>query len=169
MKNRLDLMMGFKGGYISVAAKNHDYETVAHVFGNSESSELKHNGYCGIKMYRPFDNSESLEQVKLKVKEGYPDIKFINDMDFKSYLNQEIVLDTILNSPNITKLLNFERSIILNEKEYLYILAVEALNNNFDFELPINMKKLMYSGVLYPIGKVYEAICILGTEETQKK
>lgn len=160
----LDLVMNWKGGTPAIYARNMmehgDYPTVAFVVGSSRG-ELKDNGKYLINICSSFNKPEYLNQVKAFLKNINESISFANDQPKGCFLDPEAVLQK---ASEQFKLMNFEKSMIRDNKEMLHTIYVSAIKNNKQPELPQEFEYQVMSGGLYPIRQVYCAICALISE-----
>lgn len=157
----LDLGMNWKGGIPAIYARNMmehgDYPTVAFVVGSSRG-ELKDNGKYLIDLCSSFNKPEYLSQVKAFLKNINGSISFANDQPNGCFLNPETVLQKASEQFN---LMNFEKRMILDNKNMLHTIYVSAIKNEKKPELPQEFEYQVMSGGLYPIRQVYRAICEL--------
>lgn len=157
----LDLAMSWKGGLPAVYARNMiehgDYPTVAFIVGSTRG-ELKDNGKYLIDICSSFNNPEYLNQVKAFLKRINDSISFANDQPNGSFLDPEAVLEK---ASELSKLMNFEKRLILEQKDLLHTVYVSAIKNDKKPELPQEFEYQVMSGGLYPFRQVYRAICAL--------
>lgn len=157
----LDLAMNWKGGLPAVYARNMiehgDYPTVAFIVGSTRG-ELKDNGKYLIDICSSFNKPEYLNQVKAFLKGINDSISFANDQPSGCFLEPEAVLQK---ASEQFKLMNFEKRMILDNKNMLHTIYVSAIKHNKKPELPQEFEYQVMSGGLYPIRQVYRAICEL--------
>lgn len=157
---KLDLGVGFLGGYPVVFARNilqdGDYAKVAFLTGKSNIN-LKENDKILIEMLSEFDQQNYLEQVKAFILARNSTITFANDCPTGSFIDAEKLLaETLVKYP---KLMSFEKTAILNEKRMLHKIYLAALVQDEDrYGMPNEFNYEINSGHLYPIIPVYKTI-----------
>ena len=157
----LDLVMNWKGGLPAIYARNiveyGDYATIGFIIG-SNRGELIDNGKYLIDLCSTYNNPEYLSQVKAFLTNINDSISLANDQPNGSFLDPEAVLEK---ASELSKLMNFEKRLILEQKDLLHTVYVSAIKNDKKPELPQEFEYQVMSGGLYPFRQVYRAICAL--------
>jgi len=162
IKKKLNLGMGYLcGGTPTVYARNvirgGDWASVCFLYGLI-GGKIEDNSKILISMNREFNNHSNLEQVKNFLKSINSSIEFANDCPTGNFLDPQKVLDE---ASKQFKLMDFEKTAIIENREMLHRLYVSALKNNKQDTLPSEFKYYLENGSLYPFLGAYRAVCAL--------
>ena len=162
INKKLDLGIGFLGGFPTIYARNvirsGDWANVCHVSG-LRTGENKDTSKVLILMNKEFDSASNLEQVKDFLKSDGSNIQFANDCPTGSFLNPKDVLKVVCE--NYTSVCDFEKKLIVEDKETLHRIYVSAIANKKQSGLPAEFDYECENGCSYPFIQVYKAVCIL--------
>ena len=161
INKKLDLGMGYLGGAPTLYARNvirgGDWAKVCSLHG-LVAGDIEDNSKILITMHRDFDSYANLEQVKNHLKSINSSIEFANDCPTGSFLDPQKVL---VEANKNHKLMGFEKTAIIENKQMLHRMYVSALKNNKQNELPSEFHYEWQSGALYPFLQAYRAVCAL--------